>query len=166
MTTKWVIFLSLAIGLFLLTACPMGTKYPLGPRSQFPMDQRLLGTWENDTLPEARKVTIYASSSKDFYELRIDELGPVYLLSERIYEVWITTIGGMNFIVLRSYGEGFDGLIFYAYHYYFRKEALVMHEFNTGIFEFESVGAYRGAVTTAMTRKDFLLPPCRWTKSR
>jgi hypothetical protein len=166
MRKRVIASVSLTALLFLLSGCPMGTQCPLGPKAQYPMDQRLLGTWVNDTLPEARKVTIYAGNALGAYELRIDELGPLYLLDEQNFETWVTTIGQMNFIVLRFPGAAFDGLSFYAYHYYFKKQVLMVHEFNMEVFEFESVGAYRSAVAAAMLRKDFLGPPCRWTRSQ
>ncbi len=55
---------------FLLTGCPLTTDYPLGPSTNAPMDERLLGTWTVDkssTDPELKSMAVFAFNKNEYY---------------------------------------------------------------------------------------------------
>ncbi|MGG9970798.1 hypothetical protein ACQ33O_03295 [Ferruginibacter sp. SUN002] len=160
--------LLLSLG-FLLTACPVATKFPLTEKEDLStFDKRLIGEWVNsDSAAEAKKIRITKGETKKTYHIEVLEKGSMFMAESETFEAWITDLDDKKFIVLQEIKDGETDKSYYVYHLEITDDYLITHDVSLkvkGIDGIKSVSTYREEVSASMTFKDFLSEERKWTK--
>lgn len=149
----------------LLMGCPISTSYPLGTSGEQKIDERLLGTWKNDSSGvEVKKVIVRRINSYE-YMIRVVEKGPRYEVEGTKYKGWLTTIKDHQFLVLQAVKVSQP--TYYAYHITFGDGTLTTQEISLlveGKAAVTSTEAYRKEAEASMEKEGFLTNEIVWKR--
>lgn len=149
----------------LLMGCPISTSYPLGTSGEQKIDERLLGTWKNDSSGVEVKKAIVRRNNSNEYIIRVVEKGPRYEVDGMKYKGWLTTINGHQFLVLQAM-KVFRPT-YYAYHITLGDGTVTTQEISLlveGKAAVTSTEAYRKEVEASMEKDGFLTNEIVWKK--
>ncbi|MEZ4776567.1 MAG: hypothetical protein R3D00_25550 [Bacteroidia bacterium] len=141
----------------LISGCPVGLDFPLGDPGKEKIDERLLGTWI-DQSGEAEMQKLTLTKKDDYtYEVHVLEKGEMYALQVDYLDAWVTTLEGQSFLFGKPHDE--NDQKFYHYHYVFDGEDLIVHDVSLlegGIDAVTSREALRKEVVASMKKPDFM----------
>lgn len=155
---------------FVLSGCPVGSKYPLGLQTDaIAFDKNLVGTWENSAKEvEANKITIIKGSGKDTYILSILVKGSSFMADHDNFRCWVTLLNGKKFFVLNELTDEFEATdSYFVYAFSVKGNHLTTNDVSLkvkGTDAITSVAAYRDEVTASMKDPEFLQGEIEWEK--
>jgi len=162
MKKQYALFLLLPL-MLLLTACPVGTNYPLGNPGTEKIDNNLIGTWENSEAdPEAKKVSIKRADNFS-YDIEVFDPGSQYTLTSTTLKGWVTPLEGKQFVYIRAENEE----TFYLYCYKIQGNVLTTWDVGLlvgGIDAVTSTQAFRDEVAASLKKMECLTDEINWTK--
>lgn len=159
-TWKSILFLPL---LFLLTACPVSTNYPLGTKGSESLDKDLIGIWTNDLADsEVSKIEFKQGLEKNTYKITVLEQGEMYMADGDEFIGWLVTLINQRFLVLEQNGN------YYAY----AVNKINSKELKTfdptlkvdGINAVTSTENFQKEIMASMAFSDFLTSEIHWKK--
>lgn len=163
-------FILIASCLFLLTACPVGSAYPLGKMGQVKADPTLLGTWTNEIADsEARSVTLTKGEVANTYGVTVNERGESFMADDDYFIGWLTILKGKTFLVLQQLVAGEPTETYYVYHIKHDKNTLTTSDITlkvNGTEAITSIESYQEEVIASMQMSDFLAGDIIWKKSK
>ncbi|MBK8142560.1 MAG: hypothetical protein IPK57_17335 [Chitinophagaceae bacterium] len=163
------IALSLLIAVsFVITACPVGSAYPLAESSAaLPFDKALTGTWENFTEDaEASLVTLEKGSTDNTYNVKVLETGDMYGAETKDFTAWQVALNGKRFLVLKETGTS-NTSPYYLYHITVNGSQLITHDVSllvNGTDAITSVKSYQEELIASMKKEGFLTGKIDWKK--
>ncbi len=165
---KTAAFVLLFISVFMLTACPVSSSYPLGEQGSVPLDPKLLGTWIAEEDPaeiEAGQITISKGTAKNTYDVHIDEPGEMFMANSQDFKGWLVELKSAKFLVLQEMVEGTPAETYYVYHITYNGESIVTNDITLGVNGTDaitSISAYQEEVLASMELEDFLGSEIHW----
>lgn len=166
---KTVSFLLLLISVFILTACPVSSSYPLGEKGSVPLDPKLLGTWIAQEDPEgieAQQITISKGTEKNTYDVHVDEPGEAFMANSNDFKGWLVELKSSKFLVLQEVVEGSPAETYYVYHITINGNSIVTNDITLGVNGTDaitSISAYQEEVLASMELEDFLGSEIHWS---
>jgi len=155
---------------FLLTACPIATTYPLGNKGAVKLDPQLIGTWTNQTEDtESTGVTISKGKETNTYNLHVDEKGSMFMADGEDFIGWLATLNGKTFFVLQQLVDGEATESYYVYHIKLDKSILTTNDITlmvNGTDAITSIEAYQEEVIASMAMDEFLAGEIQWQKKK
>ncbi len=155
---------------FVLSGCPVGSKYPLSLQTDaVAFDKNLVGIWENSAKDvEANKISIIKGSGKDTYILSVLSKGSSFMADHDDFRCWVTLLNGKKFFVMNELTDDFEATeSYFVYAFSVTGNHLTTHDVSLkvkGIDAITSVTAYRDEVTASMKDPEFLLGEIEWKK--
>ena len=166
---KIVSFVLLLISVFILTACPVSSSFPLGEKGSVPLDPKLLGTWISEEDPEdieAKQITISKGKEKNTYSVHVDEPGEAFMANSSDFTGWLVELKTAKFLVLQELVEGMPAETYYVYHITINGNSIVTNDITLGVNGTEaitSISAYQEEVLASMELEDFLGSEINWS---
>jgi len=155
---------------FVLSGCPVGSKYPLGLETDaVSFDKNLIGTWENSAKDvEAGKINIIKGSGKNTYLLSVLTKGDSFMADHDNFRCWVTLLNGRKFFVLNEVNDDFEATdSYFVYAFSVNGNQLTTNDISLkikGTDAITSVTAYRDEVTASMKDPEFLQGKIEWKK--
>lgn len=149
--------------LFLLTACPVSTDYPLGVKGNESIDTDLIGIWTNDFVDaEASKIEFQQGKEKNTYKITVLQQGEMYMADGDEFIGWLTTVKNQRFLVLEQSGKYYA----YAVHKINSKELKTFDPTLKagGIDAVTSTENFQKEIIASMAFSDFLTSEIHWKK--
>ena len=163
-------FALIASCLFLLTACPVASTYPLGNKGDVKLDTKLLGVWTNESVDtEATGVTISKGTEMNTYAVHVDEKGSMFMGDGEDFIGWLTLLNGKTFFVLQQVVDGEATESYYVYHIKLDKSTLTTNDITlkvNGTDAITSISTYQEEVIASMVMDDFLAGEIQWQKKK
>jgi hypothetical protein len=153
---------------FMLTGCPVSSKFPLGPKGAEPVNQELIGTWnQGDKELEAQKIKISNGKDANTYKVEVLEKGDAFMADATQFNGWLTNINKMQFLVLQEAPDGNATETYFVYHIQQKNGKVITNDISlkvNGTDAITSIDAYREEVTASMKDKEFLSGEITWSK--
>lgn len=151
---------------FVLTGCPISSKYPLGVLSAAkPFDKTLIGTWKHpDEKAEATVITIEKGKNQYPYRVFVMEKGESFMADSEIFDAWIITLEGKNFLVLK---ETETEEAYFVYHIKVGVNEIITNDITLkvkGTDAITSVKSYQEEVIASMKKDGFLAGQITWKR--
>lgn len=163
-------FALIASCLFLLTACPVATTYPLGNKGEVKLDTKLLGVWTNESEDtEATGVSITKGEEANTYNVHVDEKGSMFMADGEDFIGWLALLNGKTFFVLQQVVDGAATETYYVYHIKLDNSTLTTNDITlkvNGTDAVTSIASYQEEVIASMGMDDFLAGEIQWKKKK
>ena len=166
---KTVYFTLLFIGVFILTACPVSSTYPLGEQGSVSLDPKLFGTWistEDQEEIEAGQITLSKGTMTNTYSVHVDMPGGTFVAGSYDFIGWLVELNGARFLVLQELEERIPKESYYVYHIMYNGKSITTNDINLGVNGTEaitSIQAYQEEVLASMELDNFLAGAIHWT---
>lgn len=166
---KTVTFFLLFISVFILTACPVSSSYPLGEEGSVPLDPKLLGTWIAEEDPEgieAKQITLSKGTTQNTYAVHVDEPGESFMANSNDFKGWLVELKSAKFLVLQELVEGTPAETYFVYHITYDGQSIVTNDITLGVNGTDaitSISAYQEEVLASMDLENFLASAIHWT---
>lgn len=167
---KIITFVVLFIGVFILTACPVTSSFPLGKEGSVTLDSRLLGTWLVDGEVEgleAEQITLSKGTAKNTYKVHVDIPGDGFMADTEDFKGWLVELKAEKFLVLQEIIAGIAQEVYYVYHITFDGKSIVTNDITLGVNGRDavtSISAYQEEVLASMQLENFLANTIYWSK--
>lgn len=154
---------------FVLSGCPVSSKYPLGLKTDaLPFDKSLIGTWKNnDEKSEATVVKIEKGNEANLYKLTVVKKGESFMADSESFIVWVTLLNEKKFLVLQEINASDNKDSYYVYNFTINGNELTTNDISLkvkGTDAITSVKSYREEVIASMNHAEFLAGKINWTK--
>jgi hypothetical protein len=161
-------FMLIIAGMFLLTACPVSSSYPLGKKGEVALDKQLIGVWKNDSEEtESKGVTITKGKELNTYNVHVDEKGSMFMADGDDFIGWLTVLKGKTFFVLQQVIDGVATEIYFVYHIKYNNSTLITNDISLlvkGTDAITSIESYQEEVIASMEMDEFLTSEIQWEK--
>ena len=158
----------LAVLMILLTGCPVSSKFPLGKKGEYKLNENLLGVWVSETEDiEAKKIEITKGKETNTYNLHVIEKGSSFSADGPNFIAWITFINNESFLVLQQLVDGVSEETYFVYQFSAGKQNVSTFNISLlvkGTTAITSIDAYIEEVQLSMKRNDFLSGKIEWVK--
>lgn len=156
--------------LFLLTACPVATSYPLANKGDVQLDKQLLGVWSNESVDtEASGITVSKGTELNTYAVHVDEKGTMFMADGEDFTGWIALLNGKTFFVLQQVIDKIPTSNYYVYHYNVDKSKLTTSDISlnvNGTESITSITAFQEEVIASMATEGCLANKIEWYKKK
>jgi hypothetical protein len=161
-------FLLIIAGMFLLTACPVSSSYPLGKKGEVALDKQLIGVWKNDSKDsESTGVTVTKGTELNTYNVHVDEKGSAFMADGEDFIGWLTVLKGKTFFVLQQVIDGVAAETYFVYHIKYNNSTLITNDISLlvkGTDAITSIESYQEEVIASMGMDEFLTSEIQWKK--
>jgi hypothetical protein len=144
--------------------CPVGLDYPIEAPGNEKIDEKLIGTWNNNN-PDAEIIRVKISKKDDHsYTVQVLEKGEMYALETDNFIGWSASLEGKKFLFFKPDNED-------KYYHYVIKEltgpkmlSCDLSLLDGGKDAVTSTGALQKEALSSMKMEDFCAETEQWTK--
>ncbi|MCC7453823.1 MAG: hypothetical protein IT222_06640 [Crocinitomix sp.] len=158
----------LAVCTILLTACPIGSSFPLGKKGEVKLNPELIGVWTTDaTDVEATAVEFTKGTEANTYNFEVLEKGSMFMADGPSFIAWLTELNAKTFLVLQQVVDGVPIETYYVYCIQLEKKKMTSFDISlkvNGVDAITSIQAYRDEVKASMEFDDFLGNQIDWVR--